>query len=811
MCYADKEEKTRDQIPKDKTDTPDREKEKEILKREAERMNEIRAYELAHPEESARELRELVEQELKQKQARTQQEAEKAEAKRLEAERQPKPTPEEIQAESLVRERAIIQRQVDAKLRIYYSKLQKDYILRAKSKFPEVNRYFIDFDRSMIKQGFKVGYRPFVEALEKGFGGIKWGIMIHEEETTASPAQETLVEQETKKVTPANTQITAGVGADAKNLKSDVLVIQRALLRLGLLSESEFNTESKAVSDTATPSVEQEKIVKTIAAIKKFQEEVLHWKKWDGNISGSDSETLKEMRAEGMDCDKAQKKIAEYPAFKAKREAEKGAAEKKKKAAEEAKQKAEEEADRIKCIQQAPATAENASKFINDFSDVLDLADVLKEYTRLNPALVSLILSESGRTKRDNIVYALMQRLEDAELASVNKDLLEDMKSALEAWLVTNSDYSKEIERLERFTSTTLTPQALLVELKIEGLSDEASQAEILELTELVREQLDIYPSLVKAFKASPYFTADEKVKVFGQVAFEAAKTEFLLGTMAYRGKKWETETNSGKFVDVYTTHSNGKEEKSTAAWCAKFVGYIYSDILGAYPMKKKSEQYRGVWGGSQISNGYEEFWDKDEKQGGKQVGQKKVGQANLWKTLRLQVAAETDTPKKIKLINDFFGAHIMPQTGDIMIVSRKHNNSFSESKHDNFDESHTAMIEKVEISDTGVYIYTIEGNAGDKVTGKKYDLLKTTEEANSLASIVNISRFSSYNFGESTALREKEEIITAAPQEVSPDLLLLPVKQMNELLIQYGQSSDMFMSGETLSDISSELNDKVD
>ncbi|PIB34148.1 hypothetical protein BFP72_01245 [Reichenbachiella sp. 5M10] len=339
----------------------------------------------------------------------------------------------------------------------HYSKLKRDTLFKHGKAHPNLKQAFRDFEAEMWSAGYEVGTRGFVDALEAEFIGLKWGVIVRGEvfgEYTGSEAS-LKSDAESKQVKNKNTQITAGVGAgSAKNLKADVLIIQKALLNLGILSETAFVEESTSVNNTPTPSVEKEKIKKTIAAITRFQEEVLHWKSSDGNISGPNSATLKEMVAERMDCDLVQKKLAAYPALKAKREADQKKEEEKKVAAAEAKHKAEQEAERIKCIEQEAATVDNVRRFIEKYPDTIQLAKALKEYVLINPKFVMALLQESGRMDRDNVVYALMKRMTDAELASVEDDLLVQMQSALEAWLVSMSDYSKEIGRLKKFTSS---------------------------------------------------------------------------------------------------------------------------------------------------------------------------------------------------------------------------------------------------------------------------------------------------------------------------------------------------------------------
>ncbi|UXX78723.1 hypothetical protein N7E81_15290 [Reichenbachiella carrageenanivorans] len=482
--YADKEEKSSNTLSTKDQDTEERysEEKKEAIRKDAERMDKMRAYDLAHPEENERIAKELLDQQIKRQEEIAQQEAQKAEAKRAEEASYPKRTPEEYRAEARAREKAIIQSQVNAVQSTYYYKLQKDYIAKVRLQYPEIKQYFSDFDHNMRMQGFKIGHKPFVQALEKGFAGIKWGIMIHEEEPASAPTQGVLVETSTNQVTPTNTQITAGVGAHAKNLKADVLVIQRALLRLGLLSESDFANETTAVNNTPTPSVEQEKIQQTIAAIRRFQEEVLHWNKSDGNIAGPDSKTLLKMRSEGMDCDHVQKKLAEYPAIKAKRAAAAKAEEQQKKATEAARQRAEEEADRIKCIQAEPATDEHIEKnFITQYEDLDALAAVLVEYVIHNPSIVQKVLQKNDN---EELAVKLLNLLTDAQIASTHKELLQTLLNSLTHWYdEIYNEFKTEKARLYKALDPKKSPTPITQPPEYETTTDISADKRLLKKT----------------------------------------------------------------------------------------------------------------------------------------------------------------------------------------------------------------------------------------------------------------------------------------------------------------------------------------
>ncbi len=324
------------------------------------------------------------------------------------------------------------------------------YIQQVKKRYPNAEMLFRQFEKDMCSQKNKVGSRAFVTALEKGFAGIKWEWRM-QDEGPVSVQQDQLVNEGSRKVTAANTQITSGVGdSSAENKKADVMIIQKALLDLGLLNESDFSSESTVVNNCPTPSVEQEKISKTIEAIYRFQSEVLHWQNCDGNISGPDSKTLEEIHAEHKDADYVQKRIALYPTIVAQREAKAEKRKQEKLAAQKIAEQKAAEAARIKAIKDKPATKEAADKFLEQEEDTLEIADKLKEYVSLNPKFVQAVINQFDRMDRDNITFALMNRVSDTELTAGGEDLVKLMRETLTNWFVSWSSYTEEIERLDK-------------------------------------------------------------------------------------------------------------------------------------------------------------------------------------------------------------------------------------------------------------------------------------------------------------------------------------------------------------------------
>ena len=257
-----------------------------------------------------------------------------------------------------------------------------------------------------------------------------------------------VVEMPAERVIPS---LTESVGVGGKNNLEDINIVNYHLMEAGLI------TQLDELPAEAEEPISEDKIPHLIAALFTFQKEVLHWKKADGNIGGPESATLAALKSTTPE-EVAAKREA-YPAIKAKREAEIAAAAKEEadrlakiEAEEKAKAKAEAaEQARIDKLKNEPATAENAKKLIAEHSDMLALASRMKAYVGLNPKLVKAVLNQLGRTERDNLSFALLNRLSDSMLASTDHALLSDMKASLEAWFVASptTDYEQAIARID--------------------------------------------------------------------------------------------------------------------------------------------------------------------------------------------------------------------------------------------------------------------------------------------------------------------------------------------------------------------------
>ncbi len=275
-------------------------------------------------------------------------------------------------------------------------------------------------------------------------------------------------------------EIQESVGIGGVNCKEDVEIVQYYLQEAGLL------TEIDAIPEDAGAALEEAQLPNLIAAIFTFQEEVLYWPDTDGNIGGPASKTLAALKTTTPDQAKA--RMEKYPAIKAKREAEaagkaKAAVElKEKQEKEDAKLKAQQaaekkEQERVDKLRNESASVENAQKYIREHPDKLVLASRMKEFVTHNPALVNTVLAELGRTGRDNLTFALMNKLSDSELANTDRELLVSMKSSLEAWFVSynSGEYEKVIQRLDN----------------IMGIKDQKDQAKDQEVVEVLKEGID--------------------------------------------------------------------------------------------------------------------------------------------------------------------------------------------------------------------------------------------------------------------------------------------------------------------------------
>ena len=131
-----------------------------------------------------------------------------------------------------------------------------------------------------------------------------------------------------------------------------------------------------------------------------------------------------------------------------------------------------------------------------------------------------------------------------------------------------------------------------------------------------------------------------------------------------------------------------------------------------------------------------------------------------------------------------------MPQAGDIMVLRRQKNpdkskvldNSFTNKKY----QSHTSLIEKVE----NHKLHTIEGNKGNKVTGRIFDLTNAEDVREiiyiarpDLQNILGESKKPIENALESSAIGESLGLYAESREHIGEEELLKPLKKIVILL----------------------------
>lgn len=305
------------------------------------------------------------------------------------------------------------------------------------------------------------------------------------------------------------------------------------------------------------------------------------------------------------------------------------------------------------------------------------------------------------------------------------------------------------------------------------------------ELATFARNLTSEYPAKIKEFKAQSTPDATEKVRILGELSAAAARIEWLVGTIYIGGSgskdKWEETKNQDK-NDVLAGyyHNSVSNENSTGPWCSKFVAAINKNVLGYHD--KKGKATGSTWSGYKMARA--DLWDYSADQGGASTGkghdQDKETQKELVQ-LRKDVKKAKTQAEKTKAVTDFFKTKFKPQPGDTMVVKRESNptaNSYTSKAL-----SHTTMVEKV----VGTKIYTIEGNASNRVMGRVYDLATDAD----VIKPVFIGRMSL------NAIKEDKKKTPAAEGEAAPKQtetsyteadLLDPVRRLSTKLRKFAE-----------------------
>lgn len=318
------------------------------------------------------------------------------------------------------------------------------------------------------------------------------------------------------------------------------------------------------------------------------------------------------------------------------------------------------------------------------------------------------------------------------------------------------------------------------------GAASSAHHQETDKLIDYARKQIETgtFPQMVDTFVQQNVPDADEKVRILGQVAVEAERMEFFLGNIYHMGANdWEVNSaghhteDRGHMVDSYTNNR-------AMHWCSRFATTALSRARGSNTVLASS--------GYKIANprGWNIDLDYNPTQGGDFVGMSSGSNAtatsNSWAALRQRLAqinhdaAITDKEQaKRQAVDNVFNTEIRPQPGDIMIAkgAGANPNSF------NGGHSHTTTIESL----NDYTISTIEGNAGDRVTGRVYNLLSAAD----VGKIIYIAR-PSLASGRTAA--EESQIgagVAAGTAYIGEQDLLEPLQQMNRMLEKFAANAN--------------------
>lgn len=311
----------------------------------------------------------------------------------------------------------------------------------------------------------------------------------------------------------------------------------------------------------------------------------------------------------------------------------------------------------------------------------------------------------------------------------------------------------------------------------IRGAAANQHRPQAAELVNYVRDQMTLYPALIDDFVRQPMPPVNEKVRIIGLITAAKARTEFLLGRIYYRNSgNWEENADSGFMVNHYT-------DGTPMYWCSRFATTVLGDIVGDDGLAANS--------GYRIANPHHSggAWNYDldygEQLGGDFAGIRHgeaSAQNSPWRALRnrlnqIQQQAQPDaTPAQA--VDQFFGEHIHPQAGDIMVVTR---GGASANSFGNSAASHTTVVERVD----GHTIYTIEGNVSSEVKGAAYDLTNPAD-VGKIVFVARPSLATGRDENVAGAVQADPTAETGASRVYTEEELLAPVRRINELLQQF-------------------------
>ncbi len=443
----------------------------------------------------------------------------------------------------------------------------------------------------------------------------------------------------------------------------------------------------------------------------------------------------------------------------------------------------------------ARAAADAAKKAVEAAKASQELASEQKSFAAAQISQAEAVISSTkGIT---DLQAAYRQQKGNASLKKGTETAAAGIKSNSEASLAAknNAESSSATAKAEasKAHSEELKSKAPVgIKDKFKAIDDTKNEkdrkAKARELMTFVRDQIGTYPDKITSYKEQPTPDATEKVRVIGQIAALAARAEWLIGSIYLGGsddtKKWESSNNNDtdKVLAGYYQKKTDSDSGNLAddPWCTKFLGVVFKTATGLQT-KSGGTPNGELWSGYKLGRG--DYFDYGAEQGGKHVGKSDVHgkgkDQNLWVNFRKELEKNSkDEAKRKTLADDFMTANIRPQAGDSMIVKRS---AAPDNSFDGDYQSHTTLIEKLD----GYTIYTIEGNASDRVLGRSYDLTNPKD----VAKIIFIGRFSLDAYGKkSEKPKEGEAPKPFTGTVVSEEELMAPMRKMVEMVTAYAQ-----------------------
>jgi hypothetical protein len=177
----------------------------------------------------------------------------------------------------------------------------------------------------------------------------------------------------------------------------------------------------------------------------------------------------------------------------------------------------------------------------------------------------------------------------------------------------------------------------------------------------------------------------------------------------------------------------------------------------------------------------------------------KKITKASLDK-LRVNVAKAKKQEDKYNLVKKFFKGEFTPQAGDLLAVGPKKADGKTlaplNSKYHKQGFNHSTMIEKLVFDDKNkrAYLYTVEGNYGNRGGGRKIDLTRVKPGSyTDLSYVTQISRVGLTNYGISKSIddgRKDSKLTSDTSSTWDEGTLLEPLVKMNALLKKYAEEN---------------------